>query len=197
MKVGSIIVGAAIGGLVWVFALRATGKAVDGATAPGGAPPPTTVDSDHDTIRDNTGSAVSDCSDCNGTSVASSTTATPGDLATAAQSATGMVPVNYQGDATVAGIDGNTGSTSKFVADPVNKTVTIDHNAPLGGQGVEQMSASANPNAPPQPPAYALVGNKPYVLDYVKARIGTTQGMTAQQVNAYIMEAARIGGLPL
>lgn len=195
MKVASLVVGAVIGGAVWVYALRATSAAKrDTAGSPSESPPPPDPGG---VVRDGQGNIVSTV----GMSPpiiappASTPCNTTSNLADIAHSATDQTVVSV--NATVAGTDGNTGSVLPVKTDPINKTIAIDTEHPAGGQGTDQMSATATGQSPPIVPSPSYADAMPAYTDYLAARYGTTAGMTDQQINAALQEAAAVGGLPL
>lgn len=187
IRVGPLLVGAAVGGLVWVFALRAANAA---QSTPGGPPPP--PDPTPTTVRDGQGEIVASGE----VGAIAAPNAGTGELATTAAAARDTDTVNLAAGAHVAGVDGNTGTVVPFKTDPINGTITPDVDHPAGGQGIEQQSPTpARTTDPEPPPTYA--SGAPQYEDYIKARYGTTNGMTSAQIAEVIKEAARTGGLTL
>lgn len=187
MRVAPIIIGSVIGGLVFVFGVRATSAAArDAKPAAGGPPPPT----DTPPVRDKGGSST-ETPPFNPNGSGPGGPATTIDVITAAATIpeTTTILVDHP-----AGTDGNTGTVMPMKVDPVTATIKPDDEHPQGGQGVEQQSPAVI-NAAQEIPSYAN-GAAPYE-DYIKARLGSTNGLTPAQVSAYIREAARIGGLAL
>lgn len=196
MRAGPIVVGAVIGGLVWVFALRATNAATRPiADDPGGTPPP----NPDGAIRDAQGNIVAMPPTKNPDEtppIISPPAGSTADMVTIAASATDNMSVNIAADAHIGGVDGNTGVVIPIKTDPINKTLTPDMEHPAGGQGIEQQSPAVARD-PEATTAIPEVSNGASAYDqYITARLGTTNGMTEQQIAMFIGEAARMGGLP-
>jgi hypothetical protein len=194
MKVAPLIVGGLIGGFVWVLALRATHAATVDAKQPGDAPPPSDNPirgpggvntgetppiydpSGGPAPRDGQGEPVSNVQDI------AAIAATSGDVVSVAVQA----PI---------GVDGNSGAIEPMKTDPITRTILPDNDHPTGGQGTEQQSPTPSHAVDTPPPSYGD-GQASYDA-YLKARLGTTNGLTPLQMATYLKEAARVGGLAL
>lgn len=196
MRPGPIVVGAIIGGLVWVFALRATNAATAKPAEPSGGTPPIAPDG---AIRDAQGNIIAMPPSPNPDEtppIISPPAGSTDDILAIANSATDQFAVNIGAESHAAGVDGNAGSVIPLKTDPINGTITPDLEHPAGGQGIEQQSpAVAREPTCDAVPDYAD-GSTAYDA-YIKARVGTTQGMTTQQVSQLVGEAARMGGLAI
>lgn len=210
MKVGPIVVGAAIGGLVWVLALRTANAATrDDKPEQGGTPPP----SPDGFVRDAQGNVVSTApgdiykappARVPPTSIDSPPIISPPagtEIIAIAQSATDVTVTGFRtdGDAAVGNTSVAPSSSQPMRVDPGSKTIEPDPVSPIGGQGTDQAPAVANAmNPAPAPPSYAASSGNSQYIDYMVARFGPNwQSLTPHQINMGLMEAAEIAGLPL
>lgn len=187
MRVGPLLVGAAIGGGVWILAIRAASSA---ATKASNA---TTTESPP-LVAPGTDAPVPDAIS------GGSTDAGPAELVGAAERAPDGTPVVVAGSQFVAGV--GVGGLQSYVVDAVTQTVREDTTASIGGAGVDQQGNSiargeTSPADAPPVPTYRP--GTAAMADFVRARWGIsgTDGMTDSQIATLVAEAARLGGVAI
>lgn len=193
MRVGPLLVGGAIGGIVWIVALRTSSHAAAAAVVPGPPPDPTPAP-EPGQVRDAQGNIVGGADSGPITSPAAGT----GDIAATAAAAVDTTVTTLQSDKHSVAVNGQDGAAQPMRVDGETRTVVPDLISPLGGMGVEQMGASVNRSEPAIPSATALptrATSEAMYSAYLVAASGTTNGMTKPEIAALLSEGAEMGGL--